>query len=87
MSQDISTKEIYKCEECREKDNKIAELEAELKAWEELRQKQEVSVEEVEEVVWQFHGYLCSTKLDIAKGWVKDIAKAIWERIYGKENK
>ena len=47
MSQDISTKEIYKCEECREKDNKIAELEAELKAWEELRQKQEVSVGEI----------------------------------------
>lgn len=34
MSQDINTKEIYECEECKEKDAKIAELERQVTFWE-----------------------------------------------------
>jgi 3-oxoacyl-[acyl-carrier-protein] synthase III len=75
------------CDKYNEKDKKIAELERQRdaavvqadtfkKAWEELKQKQEVSIEEIDTIVWYNHG--CSN-------WT--IAEAIHERIYGKGEK
>jgi len=45
------------------------------------------TIKEIEHVIWQFHQYIASTRLDYAKEYVREISEAIYKLIQDKQEK